>query len=184
MIPGRIPVVLLLAALAGCGQEPLGRTETKTAPVTPLQCGAEGFVSTVLAGAVNASIDWGTAELSCEGMPRPDGAGARLRFAGQVADRGLTFIIALPTLEQGSTGESLTSKVTLIEEGSGRFFSTADKGICWTDITSLEPTAPAASRYAIGGTLYCVAPLAQVNGGASVSLAELDFLGLLDWDAS
>jgi hypothetical protein len=37
--------------------------------------------------------------------------------------------------------------------------------------------------YSIAGTLYCIAPLAEVNGDASVTVHELHFGGLLDWSA-
>jgi len=37
------------------------------------------------------------------------------------------------------------------------------------------------STYRIGGVLYCVAPLADLNGNASISFADLKFTGRLDW---
>jgi hypothetical protein len=69
-----------------------------------------------------------------------------------------------------------------MEEGGGRFFGTRDTVNCWTDIDLHEPVQPAASStYRIGGVLYCVAPLADLNGTASISFADLRFTGRLDW---
>ena len=39
-------------------------------------------------------------------------------------------------------------------------------------------------RYSIGGTLYCVSPLAEINGDSSVLIPELAFLGLVNWNSS
>jgi hypothetical protein len=179
-----LPGILTLATL-GCSraeQAPVGTVVE--VPPAAAGCGDHGHLATTLVGAVEADIDWRAAELVCEGMPRPGGEGVRLRFAGQVDDRRFTIIIALPGLQRDQPASELASNVTLIEEGAGRFFSTADTEICWTDVNFLESERGAANRYRIGGTLYCVAPLVEVNGNSSVSLAELDFSGLLDWSAS
>jgi hypothetical protein len=137
-------------------------------------------------GGVRASIDWDGGTLECDGMPRPNGEGARLRFAGPVAtangDLKLAFILGLPDLHPGETGRELPTNVTLMEEGTGRFFGTRDAVNCWTDIDLHQPVQPAvSSTYRIGGVLYCVAPLADLNGSASISFADLKFTGRLDW---
>ena len=51
-------------------------------------------------------------------------------------------------------------------------------------MTTIEAFGESATRYSIGGTLYCVQPLAEVNGLSSISLTELQFQGLVDWSAS
>jgi hypothetical protein len=183
-----LPALIMLAAL-GCSRadQAPAEADVQTPPAVAAAggCGDHGYLATTLVGAVEAEIDWESADLDCAGMPRPGGEGARLRFAGRADDRQLAIIIALPDLrrDRGAARE-LASNVTLIEEGAGRFFSTADTDICWTDVTILEPDPGAADRYRIGGNLYCVAPLVEVNGSSSVSLAELSFHGLLDWGAS
>lgn len=147
-------------------------------------CGEAGLLQASVYGAISATLDWSGSELSCEGMPRPDGRGARLRFAGAVDDRSIVIIIAMPGLTRGSSGSELASNVTLIEEGRGRFFSTADLDVCLTQIGSLEALDDGGHRFSISGSVYCVSPLAEVNGDSSISLSELAFSGLLDWDAS
>ena len=157
--------------------------EVAEEPVT-LDCGAHGFVSTELFGALAGKIDWDETDLICEGMPRPDGDGARLRLAGSVDDYEIAFIIALPDLVPGAIGKELPSKVTVIEEGAGRFFSNADQDICWTDIEDMHPLNDAKTRFQATGSLYCVAPLIEINGDSDITLGDFAFRGLLDWEAS
>lgn len=166
--------------VSGCGDPVLIAGEQTSG------CGADGALVAEIYGGVRATIDWGVGTLECEGMPRPNGEGARLRFAGQATtangDRKLAFIFALPDLDPGETARELPTNVTLMEEGSGRFFGTRDADNCWTDIDLHEPLQPAeSSTYRIGGVLYCVAPLADLNGSASISFADLRFTGRLDW---
>ena len=124
--------------------------------------------------------------MSCQGMSRPEGAGARLRFAGKAGEQALpiAFIIAIPELQRGSAAMELPSVVTIIEEGKGRFFSTPDLDSCWTDIDSQTVIDEATGRFSVDGQLYCISPIPEVNGSASVSIQELSFSGLLDWEST
>ncbi len=119
-------------------------------------------------------------------MPRPDGAGARLRFAGLAGDgdRRIAIIVAIPALQRDVADSEMHSNVTIIEEGSSRFFSTPDLNNCFTDITSFNAINDAKDQYSIGGVLYCLSPLPEVNGDSSVSIPELEFTGLINWSAS
>lgn len=155
------------------------------APAARTDCGENGFLRTELFGAMAGKIDWDADSLVCEGMARPAGDGARLRFAGTVAgEYELAFIIALPDLRPGEVGKELQSKVTIIEEGAGRFFSNADQDICWTDIHELEALPSLETQFTVRGSLYCVAPLVEVRGESDITLGDLNFRGLLDWDES
>jgi len=78
----------------------------------------------------------------------------------------------------------LSSNVTLIEEGGGRFFSTPDIKNCLADIESVTTLDESGDVYSVVGALYCVTPLPELNGDSSVSIPELHFSGLLDWNAS
>jgi len=151
-----------------------------------LRCGNDGRLRAEIYGAIAARLYWNKNELECSGMPRPDGQGARLRFAGSADDdaRHIAIIIAIPDLARDATGDEFRSNVTIIEEGNGRFFSTPDLGNCLTDISSSVPVGDSGDRYSIGGVLYCVSPLPEVNGKSSTSIPELHFSGLIDWGAS
>ena len=155
-------------------------------------CGADGSLLGEIYGGVRASLDWRADQLECTGMPRPNGAGARLRFAGtamtDAGQRQLAIILGLPNLRRGQTASELPTNVTVIEEDAGRFFSTSDISGCWTDIHRQEQAAPASGEsrpqdFLISGALYCVTPLAEVQGDASLSVANLSFVGRLTWKA-
>ncbi len=137
-----------------------------------------------LYGAIEGKIAWQSADLSCEGMPRPGGAGARLRFAGShpSGEGTLAIIIALPAHARDSVSESIDSRITMIEEGSGRFFAANESGSCWVDV--LDVTSLDEDRELTSGRLYCIRPLAEVNGSSSLTIPELEFSGLVDWNAS
>jgi hypothetical protein len=181
----RIGAICTLAALlSGCSTERDPALAVEPAATPGYRCGTDGFLSTELFGALQAKLQWTAADLECEGMPRPDGDGARLRFAGDANGTPVAFIIALPELRRGQPGKELATTVTVIEEGGGRFFSTADSHICWTDITELESIDATDANYRIAGKLYCVAPLVQVNGESDVLIRDLAFRGLLHWGAS
>jgi len=183
--PGRCAFALLAAAAAAGCEQPAAEVAARAAaaPAPVYACGRGGFLDAEVLGAVSMSLDWAAESLSCEGMPRPAGEGARLRFAGaQGSDaEGISIIIALPSLQRGATGRELATNATLVIEGDARFFSTSGDDVCWTDVVRNEPLSD--DRFAVSGTLYCIAPLVEVNGDGSVSIPELRFSGLLEWSA-
>lgn len=183
-------LVGLLAVTAGCGREPQPDAAAEPAsflppnPVGREGCGAEGRVQATVYGALDGSVDWTSDAMDCEGMPRPDGDGVRLRFAGTADTVPLAIIIGVDGIGPDETAAELPTNVTIIEEGQGRFFSTSDLDSCWTDVERQAAIDADRGRYAIDGTLYCISPLAEVNGSGSVSVPELRFSGLVDWGPS
>lgn len=183
---------IALLALTAVGLSACGPATDKAVAPTAVQgaaaagCGATGYLKARLYGEITADLDWSGKDLECAGMPRPHGAGARLRFAGRDhdGDRQLAFIVAIPDLDQDSAGQELSSTVTLIEEGGGRFFSTASAENCVAAVSGISPINGSSDRSAVSGALYCVSPLAEVNGMSSVSIAELRFGGQIDWNSS
>ncbi len=172
---------LLLATVSACQREPQPSADASHA------CDESARLATELYGAVRLDLNWTAESLTCEGMPRPDDEGARIHLSGPV-DAGpgaatVAFILGIPDLEKGRTAKELGTNVTFMEEGSGRFFGTRDTDGCWTDIDYQQAVPGAAgSTYRIGGTVYCVSPLAELNGGSSISFTELEFAGRLNWD--
>jgi hypothetical protein len=149
-------------------------------------CDENARLAVSLHGAVSLDIDWAADVLSCEGMPRPDGEGARIRLAGPANDAPdastVAFILGIPGLEEGRVADELGTNVTFMEEGSGRFFGTRDTDSCWTDVAYQEPVPDVGgSTYRIGGTVYCISPLAELNGTSSINFTELEFAGRLRW---
>ena len=178
---------IALAALSGC-KSPAATDSVDPQPEasTELLCGEQGYVSAELYGALETTLDWRKHDLECSGMPRPEGRGARLRFAGPGGgeDLRLAIIIGIPEFSRDTASDEFSSNVTLIEEGNGRFFSTSDLNNCLTHVVSVTSLDDSGDRYAIIGELYCVSPLAEINGQSSVSITEMRFSGLLDWSAS
>ncbi len=182
-VDARIPTALLLlaASLQACRPEP-----GAAAAAPDDRCVAGAHFSGELYGELTAVLDWRGSSLACEGMRRPQDAGARLRFAGPAGDgeRRLAFIVALPDLDRGETATELPATVTVIEEDRGRFFSNGENAGCWADVTSQEPAGPAAGRYAVSGIVYCLTPLAEQKGSGSVRIGELRYRGRVDWGGS
>ncbi len=145
-------------------------------------CGENGALQTTLFGSLETTISWPGSEMICESMLRPDGQGIRLRFAGEVAGERLAIIIAIPDLRSGEPAVELPSNVTVTVEGSGRFFSTPNLDSCWTDVDSQTAVSDTQGSNAISGTLYCLSPLGEVNGDTSVSIPELSFTTIVNWE--
>lgn len=178
----RAAAALLALGLAGCGPQ-AGPVIAKAG-----DCVAGGRVDADFYGALQTTVRWSEDALECTGMPRPNGAGARLRFAGPAdidSDRRFAIIIGLPDLAEGERGKELPSNVTIIEENEGRFFATGDADNCWSDIDRQDALDDGEHPdYLISGILYCVAPLAEIRGSGNVSFSELQFTGMLNWRAA
>ena len=146
-------------------------------------CGDNGRLSTTLYGSIAREINWSADALRCESMLRPEGKGVRLRFIGDISENELSIILALPQLRPEATDPESPTVVTLTVEGSGRFFTTPTLESCWSDIQTQDRIGERDSRYDISGTLYCVAPLGEINGNAAISIPEMAFRGIVDWSA-
>jgi hypothetical protein len=184
-----LPTAAALLFVAACSddREPAAAGASPAAflpaAADPGHCPDGGRLVATLIGALQGDIDWHAADMSCEGMPRPAGAGARLRFAGSAgeAGRAIAIIIAVPQLQPGVLAPDLPANVTIIEEGRGRFFSTTDLDYCWVDVDHAGPAVDGGTLSPVGGTLSCIAPLAETNGTTSVTVGELRFRGFVDW---
>ncbi len=144
-------------------------------------CGENGTLLTATFGSVETAVSWSGSQMICESMPRPNGEGVRLRFAGDIAGEKLAIIIAIPGMQAGEAADELPSNVTATVEGSGRFFSTPDLDSCWTDVARQTALPGAQDSYEVSGTLYCITPLGEVNGDAAVSIPELSFITIVGW---
>lgn len=180
-------LICSVSGLFACtGSPPPENEAPPTNGIAGQACVAGGSLRAALAGGIRATLDWQAHAMVCEGMPRPDNDGARIRLSGPAGYDGeekmLTFILGLPHLSAGVTGAELPTNVTLVEEGTGRFFGTPDTSSCWTDVTTHELIEGSSGDYVIGGQLYCASPLPELNGSASVTFTELSFTGRLNWD--
>lgn len=172
--------LILLGPLAAFSEPSEPAIDAPPAHSAP-SCGDNGSVTSSLYGSIEAQINWSADEVTCDSMPRPNNQGVRLRFVGEVAGERLAVIIALPALRPGDTAVEIPSNVTATVEGSGRFFSTPNLDSCWTEVISQTKLGDD-DTYAIEGILLCVAPLGEINGDAAVSIPELSFSSILNWN--
>lgn len=177
--------LLLLALLAACKPAPGNVPEATPAPAqVDRGCGPDGGLATELFGSIARPIRWSANELECESMLRPNGMGVRLRFTGESDASRLAIILALPELTRGDVAAESPTVVTLTVEGSGRFFSTPSTRSCWSDIAAQDLIDDGGDRYDIRGTVYCVAPLGEINGSAAITIPKLEFRGIIDWSST
>jgi hypothetical protein len=152
-------------------------------PSMDSNCGDNAFFSGRFFGAIELAADWRGGDLHCAGEPRPKGNGARLRFAHPLEGGGdMAVIITLPALTPGTTPEETAAQATLIIEEEARFFSTQGNENCWADIEMHDRVID--EHYAVSGTLYCIAPLPEVNGAEAITVSDLAFRGFVDWSDS
>ena len=186
-----LPVLCLLlgaAACAGGGEDtPADATAGALADAAGRSCleDGSGYLAGRLYGAIDAPLDWRGPALACEGMPRPEGAGARLRFARRIAptDADLVIIVGVDGLDPDETVTGRAATVTVIDEHSSRFYSNSGEQ-CWADVTRQQPAPGPEDTRAVNGRVYCTAALPAVNGPGSISLDELEFRGRIDWAPS
>lgn len=147
---------------------------------------SDGLLSGRLYGAVDMSIDWRGADMTCEGMRRPDGNGIRLLFASrQGREARLVFVIGVDGEVEQLTLKERVANITIIDEIDGRFFSTGGNDRCWTTINKVESIDGGdLSAYQIDGEVYCAGGLPSLTDNASVTLGDFRFSGRLAIDAS
>jgi hypothetical protein len=172
--------LLLLGSLLACKPAAVEQVAVAPAPEDS-GCGENGSLHTATFGSVQTIVSWSGSQMVCESMPRPNGEGVRLRFAGYIAGEKLAIIIAIPDMQAGETADELPSNVTATVEGSGRFFSTPDLDSCWTDVVTQTALSEKRGSYEVSGTLYCITPLGEVNGDTAVSIPELSFTTIVGW---
>ena len=179
-----LPAAILLVA---CGQESVAEREASTSilpkpDTAPASCSDTAHLTGDMTGAIETSFVYVKKSLQCESMRRPDNRGARLRFQGGEDPNRLSVIIAIPDLMRGESGPELATNITVTVEGSGRFFSSADLNACWTDIAAQDLIEDA--TYVISGEVFCIAPIAELNGTGAVTINRLAFESTVDWDAT
>ncbi len=181
----RVVAIAALGILGGCTEPAATATEPvpAAAPPAEVSCSDDGlgFVEGDLFGSLTMPIDWDNDGLSCEGMPRPDERGARLRFAHKIAphDSRLVLIIGIDSLAPGETGNGYPATVTLIDERDSAFYSNQGVNNCWVDIS--EQRMADDGETGVRGVLYCSGALARQQGDGAVTPGEIRFGGRIDW---
>ena len=164
-------------------QAGLGADRNAPAPRTLNLCSREsdGFLSGRMYGALDLNINWQGANMTCEGMLRPDGNGIRLLFASKEGRKArLVFVIGVDGRIDQLTRKERVANITIIDEIDGRFFSTSGIDRCWTTIHKVEKIGgerfPA---FQIDGDVYCAGGLPSLSDRGTVTLGDFRFSGRL-----
>jgi hypothetical protein len=167
-------LALLAAQPAAAAAEPA----TPAAPrCLPAQ---DGFISMRLRGSIEQDVHWTEPALECTGMPRPDGKGLRVRFAGELAGGPLAVVFAAPDLGVGQSGKRVPVNLTLLDGAGERIYGTQGDSRCEFDEVEQQPIEGSelpANSYRIRARGFCVAPARALDGEGSVLVTRFDFVG-------
>jgi hypothetical protein len=141
-----------------------------------------GYLRARIRGALNLDIDWGNAEIECEGGPRPDGSGVRVSFAGPPHGDGrrTRLVFGVGSVREGRDGRDLPTNLTVIFEGEQRLFATRGADHCTVDELRQERVG------ALGGPKrtwriiargFCIAPASTLDSDARILVSRFDFAG-------
>lgn len=140
----------------------------------------EGSLHARLQGAVDAEIDWAGSVPQCRGGLRPDGDGVRLIYKGNLPEGPLLVVIGIGPLRAGESARDVPVNLTLVREGTGRFFATQGNDKCAMDEVRQEP-AGEPQVYRLTGRGYCIQPARAVGGEGAVLMSRFDVTALVDY---
>jgi len=183
-----LTLLALSPGLTGAGTAPAStRGTTATTPAAaPAAHGClptgNGYLRARIRGALDLDIDWGNAEIECDGGPRPDGSGVRVSFAGPPHGDGrrMRLVFGVGSVHEGRAGHDLPTNLTVIFEGEERLFATRGADHCTVDELRQERVG------ALGGPKrswriiargFCIAPASTLNSDARILVSRFDFAG-------
>ena len=140
----------------------------------------EGSLHARLQGAVDAEINWAASVPQCKGGLRPDGDGVRLIYKGNLPEGPLLVVIGIGPLRAGESARDVPVNLTLVREGTGRFFATQGNDKCAMDEVRQEP-AGEPQVYRLTGRGYCIQPARAVGGEGAVLMSRFDVTALVDY---
>ena len=190
-----VPLAMLVVACGHAGdatappRDPSGQTPSvagaqhdPSAGARPALCvpAAEGSLHARLQGALEAEIDWAGGVPQCKGGLRPDGDGVRLIYKGNLPEGPLLVVIGIGPLRAGESARDVPVNLTLVREGTGRFFATQGNDKCAMDEVHQEP-AGEPQVYRLTGRGYCIQPARAVGGEGAVLMSRFDVTALVDY---
>jgi hypothetical protein len=178
--PWRICAALLAAALlaSGCGNA----SEPERADAGEALCApaATGALRARLQGAIDAEIDWNDSQPQCLAGLRPDGDGLRLLYKGTTEDgEPLLLVFGLAGLQPGQSARNVATNVTVVREGSGKFYATQGEDKCACDEVIQTPIADQPGLFRLEGRGYCTQPARAVAGDGAVLLPRFDVVAIV-----
>jgi hypothetical protein len=183
-----LALVALSPGLTGAGTAPAPApaATAATPAAAPAAHGClptgNGYLRARIRGALDLDIDWGDAEIECDGGPRPDGSGVRVSFAGPPHGDGrrMRLVFGVGSVHEGRAGHDLPTNLTVIFEGEERLFATRGPDHCTVDELRQERVG------ALGGPKrswriiargFCIAPASTLNNDARILVSRFDFAG-------
>jgi len=183
----RLLAALLTLLAVGCGhagdenpvnQVPGTGSGTSNALCVPAD---EGLLRARLQGAIDVDLDWATGVQHCKGGPRPDGEGVRLIYKGDAPGEGpLLLVLGIGPLRAGESARDVPVNLTIVREGTGRFYSTRGDDKCAMDEVRQEPTGDP-QVYRLTGRGYCMQPARAVAGDGAVLVSRFDVMATVDY---
>jgi hypothetical protein len=153
-------------------------------PATPARCleSGDGYFRARLAGAIEANIDWPNSGTQCEGESKNTPPGVRLSF--QRVPSGapdLLFVIGLSGVREGRPGREMRANLTIIVQGTDRFFGTLGDSRCTVDSLS-QRRLGSAKVYRVEARGFCTQPAHAVRGDGAVLVSTFEFAGMVRYD--
>jgi hypothetical protein len=150
--------------------------------MSPCVMDQDGYLKGDLYGALRKTLDWHGESMLCDGMDRPEGQGIRLVFSEHIDpdNPGLVLVIGIADARLGAPEQELEANVTIIDQVSGKLYSTQEQPRCWTRLTTqLRLTGTIEESWRLDGRLYCASALAALAGPGSVTLDEIEYSSLM-----
>lgn len=170
----------MAAALLGLSLAGAGAAAAEQSPGPPQAGGCNAATGAFLAGdlhgALAGTLHWAGPGLECAGSLRPGADGVRLQFAGPLPGGGRAILILGIDSPAGdpAPGE-WPLNLTIIEEGTGRFYATRGPGRCWVRLTGVSPLPGAG--FTLTGSFWCAGALPSLTDRSAVTPGEIRFTG-------
>ena len=157
--------------------QPEPSTDSRPALCMPAE---EGSIHARIQGALEAEINWAGNVPQCKGGLRPDGDGVRLIYKGNLPEGPLLIVIGIGPLRAGESARDVPVNLTLVREGTGRFFATQGNDKCAMDEVRQEPVGES-QVYRLTGRGYCIQPARAVGGEGAVLMSRFEVMALVDY---
>lgn len=178
--------VLVGPVMVACSDVPPPAAAAAASPAAGCLAGGEGRLEAALRGALEADLDWGNAEMECDGDLRPDGSGLRVTVAGPLPPAAtgaapgqrLRFIFGID-LDDIATGpaQALPTNLTLILEGGNQLYATRGGELCAVENLDRAASGAGVERVSVRG--YCLGPASDLAGEKRVLVPTFSFTALL-----
>ena len=185
----RVTASLLALALAAM---PVGGTSpSPTIRTTGCLAAGDGYLRARVRGALDLDLDWKDAQMQCDGAPRPRGennksTGVRVSIAGPLRGEGrrIRLVFGIGGVEEGASGSTLRTNVTLLFEGENRLYATLGDDKCTTDSLTqsrVETLGGHRAIYRVVARGFCLGPASNPARTERVIVTSFDFAGRVEF---